>query len=484
MTELSGRAAAELAVRRAQISLEAFTLLTYPQYQMGWVHREICRTLDGFIEDVVARRSPRLLILMPPRHGKSELVSKRMPAYFLGRYPQMSIIAASYAASLATRFGRAVQQVMLDPVYSLLYPDVMLPGTAKAAARGFGRDSVYTRTSDLFEICGYGGSYRCTGVGGGVTGMGADIFLIDDPVKDRAEADSFTIRDNVWDWFTSTAYTRLAPGGGIIVVMTPWHLDDLAGRLMAEAANGGDQYRVLRFPAIAETDEEFRLAGEPLHAQRYSLDALNRIRRAVGERDWSALYQCRPVPQGGGMIREEWIQYYETLPPSFERMVMSWDMTFKDSANSDYVVGQVWGRKGPNYFLLDQIRGRWSFTESVKMLVTLAEKWPLVTRRLIEDKANGPAIIDVLRRHMSGIVAVCPKDSKEARVNAVSTLFESHNVYLPRPSVFPWVRDYVSELVHFPAGAHDDQVDATTQALADLRTGNRITADNILALRR
>ena len=215
------RAARILAVRKARTSLAAFIQLTYPSYQMGWVHRLICNKLDRFIENVVARKSPRLLILMPPRHGKSEITTKRLPAYFLGRHPEMSIISASYSASLATRFGRAVQQIMLDDVYDLLFPDVILPGTTKAVARGYGRDSVYTRTADLFETCGYGGSYRCTGVGGGVTGMGADIFLIDDPVKDRAEADSFTIRENVWDWFTSTAYTRLAPGGGIIVVMTP-----------------------------------------------------------------------------------------------------------------------------------------------------------------------------------------------------------------------------------------------------------------------
>jgi hypothetical protein len=217
---------------------------------------------------------------MPPRHGKSEITTKRLPAYFLGRHPEMSIISASYSASLATRFGRAVQQIMLDDVYDLLFPDVILPGTTKAVARGFGRDSVYTRTADLFETCGYGGSYRCTGVGGGVTGMGADIFLIDDPVKDRAEADSFTIRENVWDWFTSTAYTRLAPGCGIIVVMTPWHMNDLAGRLLEEEQNGGDRYEVLRFPAIAEVDEELRRAGEALHPARYSREALQKIQSA------------------------------------------------------------------------------------------------------------------------------------------------------------------------------------------------------------
>lgn len=477
-------AARILAVRKARTDLAAFIQLTYPAYQMGWVHRVICNRLDRFIEDVVARKSPRLLILMPPRHGKSEITTKRLPAYFLGRHPEMSIISASYSASLATRFGRAVQQIMLDDVYGLLFPDVILPGTTKAIARGYGRDSVYTRTADLFETCGYGGSYRCTGVGGGVTGMGADIFLIDDAIKDRAEADSFTIRENVWDWFTSTAYTRLAPGGGIIVVMTPWHMNDLAGRLQEEEQNGGDHYEVLRFPAIAEVDEEFRKAGEALHPQRYSLEALHRIQRAIGARDWSALYQCRPVPQGGSMIKDAWITYYTELPSEFDKMVMSWDMTFKDNDHSDYVVGQVWGRKGPDYYLLDQVRGRWSFTDTLRVLLSLCDRWPKCVRKLIEDKANGSAVIDVVRKRVSGVVAVNPKDSKESRLNAVSTLFESHNVHLPHVSIAPWVRDYVTEFLQFPAGAHDDQIDATTQALSDLQTAGRISPENILALRR
>lgn len=478
------RAARILAVRKARTSLAAFIQLTYPSYQMGWVHRLICNKLDRFIENVVARKSPRLLILMPPRHGKSEITTKRLPAYFLGRHPEMSIISASYSASLATRFGRAVQQIMLDDVYDLLFPDVILPGTTKAVARGYGRDSVYTRTADLFETCGYGGSYRCTGVGGGVTGMGADIFLIDDPVKDRAEADSFTIRENVWDWFTSTAYTRLAPGGGIIVVMTPWHMNDLAGRLLEEEQNGGDHYEVLRFPAIAEVDEEFRKAGEALHPARYSIEALQKIQRAVGTRDWSALYQCRPVPQGGGMIKDAWITYYTELPAEFDKMVMSWDMTFKDNDHSDFVVGQVWGRKGPNYYLLDQVRGRWSFTDTLHHLLALCEKWPKCVRKLIEDKANGSAVIDVVRRKVHGVIAVNPRDSKESRLNAVSTLFESHNVILPHVSIAPWIRDYVSEMLQFPAGAHDDQIDATTQALSDLQTAGRIAPENMMALRR
>ncbi len=482
--DAADHAACILAIRKARTDLAAFIQLTYPSYQMGWVHRLLCQKLDHFVEEVVARRSPRLLILMPPRHGKSEIATKRLPAYFLGRHPEMSIISASYSASLATRFGRAVQQIMMDDVYSLIFPDVLLPGTTRAQMRGYGRDCVYTRTADLFETCGYGGSYRCTGVGGGVTGMGADIFLIDDPIKDRAEADSFTIRENVWDWFTSTAYTRLAPGGGIIVVMTPWHMNDLSGRLLEEAENGGDKYEVLRFPAIAEHDEEFRKEGDPLHAQRYSIEALHRIQRVVGERDWSALYQCRPVPQGGSMIKESWLTYYTTPPTEFDKMVMSWDMTFKDNDHSDYVVGQVWGRKGVDYYLLDQVRGRWSFTETLRILIALCNKWPKVVRKLIEDKANGTAVIDVVRKHIQGVIAVNPKDSKESRLNAVSTLFESHNVHLPHVSIAPWIRDYASEMLQFPAGAHDDQIDATTQALSDLQSAGRIAPENILALRR
>jgi predicted phage terminase large subunit-like protein len=451
---------AELARR----SFAAFVVYTCPHYLMGWVHEVICRELDAFLEGVSASASPRLMITMPPRHGKSELTSRRFPAYAFGRHPDIGIISTSYSADLSSRMNRDVQRIMDDIPYRELFPDVALSGkNIRTVASGS-----YLRNSDIFEIVGHGGSYRSAGVGGGITGMGGDILIIDDPLKDRAEADSPTIRAKVWDWYTSTLYTRLAPGGGILLIQTRWHMDDLAGRLLeAERAGEGDVWRCVNFPAIADRDEANRRAGEALHPDRYPLERLLAIKQALGSRDWEALYQQKPVPDGGAVFRKEWIHYWlpKDLPDRFEKLLISWDMTFKDSEDSDYVVGQVWGRDGARHFLLDQVRGRMGFTATLQAFRKLADKWPQALEKLVEDKANGPAVIDSLKHEVSGVIPVEPEGSKTARAHAVTPLFEAGNVYIPHPRTCPWASDYEAELLQFPAAAHDDQVDATTQAL-------------------
>lgn len=445
----------------AQQSLVGFIYATCPHYLMGWVHEEICAALDAFLLDVQVGRSPRLMITMPPRHGKSELASRRFPAYALGRNPDLSIIATSYSADLASRMNRDVQRIIESEEYRAIFPGVHLPG----------KNSSQFRTSDFFDVEGHNGGYRSAGVGGGITGMGGNILLLDDVLKDRAAADSPTIRQNIWDWYTSTLYTRLAPGGGIIIINTRWHMDDLSGRLLAaEAAGDGDKWQVINFPAIAEQDEPHRRQGEALHPERYSLEQLQKIRAAVGERDWAALYQQHPVPDGGAIFRTEWFRFYtpRDLPQTWDAQVISWDMTFKDGDSTDYVVGQVWGRKGGNFYLLDQVRRRMGFTDTMTAFVGLAKKWPKVLRKLVEDKANGPAVIDALKDHVSGIVPVEPDGSKTARAHAVTTLFEAGNVYFPSPEIASWVKQFAAELAEFPASAHDDQVDAMTQALRDM----------------
>lgn len=469
--ELIKRYQHELLRRGAMERMEDFVLYTFPSFQMGWFHKEVCAKLDQFLQDVIDRKSPRLIICAPPRHGKSEPVSRRFPAYALGRFPTLEIMACSYSAELSNRMSRDVQSIIDDLPYHDIFPNIALQGSQFAAKGG----PMAARTADYFELVGHKGRYRCAGVGGSITGMGADILTIDDPFKDRESANSPTIRGKVWDWFTSTAYTRLAPGGGAIIMCTRWHEDDLVGRLLRNAQTGeGEQYVLVNYPAIAEVDEEHRKQGEALHPDRFPLDALERIRLSVGSRDWAALYQQRPVPDGGGLFKESWIRYYKQseLPARFDKMCISWDMTFKDSKHSDYVVGQVWGRRGSSFYLIDQVRGQWDFVKTVSNFVSLANKHPEVTRKLVEDKANGPAVISALRKDVAGIIPITPKESKEARASAVSTFWEAGNVYLPDPSTSLWVgRDFVPELLSFPAGVHDDQVDAMTQAISDLKAG-------------
>ena len=480
--ELVQAARKELKRRAARISLANFVTYTYPEYQLGWFHSEVCQALDEFLQDIVDKKSPRLIICAPPRSGKSELVSRRFPAYVLGRYPDLSFIGTSYSSDLAGSFSKDVQRIMEEPSFHEVFPDVYIP------AKGIPSKGA-VRQADRFDIIDYKGSYYTVGVGGSLTGRGANCLVIDDPVSNMQDALSERVRNSTWDWYTSTAYTRLAPGGGLIVMCTRWHMDDLIGRLLtAQDLGEGDNWKVINFPAIAESDEPYRKAGEALHPERFDLDALMKIRNSVGERVWAALYQQHPVPDGGGLFKADWIQHWtpETLPEHFDAMVMSWDMTFKETNVSDFVVGQVWGREGANFYLLDQVRARMDFVKTRDAFVKLVEKWPNVRRRLVEDKANGPAIISALKDKITGIIPITPKESKEARAASVTTLWEAGNVWLPPVDTHPWVkREFIPELLSFPAGAHDDQVDSCTMALNDLHlhTGWKVSKSNMAALR-
>ena len=612
----------ELAKRRARENLSSFVLYNHDDYIMGWFHREICRALKQFALDVIAKKSPRLIITAPPRSGKSQLVSRDFPAWFLGNYPECHIIASSYSSDLAGAMNTDVQRIIDGPRFRELFPFVFL--ASKEAAAKTGDTGAYKKTTDKFEIVHYRGSYRSAGVGGGITGMGADVLIIDDPHKDKAEAYSATMRSRVHDWYASTAYTRLAPGGGVIVMCTRWHpikddtpvltidgwkthgelkpgdqvygidghpvtvkavtppvwcdvavdtgqekiicskthlwavkawtgepqeireagdligfkwvlpsvmspvtgaiderlaaftladhedqgwgrcisttapdglylvgrtlipthnTDDLVGHLLEKAAHGGDQYHVINYPAIAEHDEKYRKEGEALHPERYNLLALTAIKAQIGSELWAAMYQQHPVPEGGGTFKKAWIQYYKELPPFFDKKVLSWDMTFKDSKTSDYVVGSCWGRYQGSFYLIDQVRGRWDFVETLQRFCDFARKHNGVIRKLVEEKANGAAIISTLKKQVTGLIPINPTESKEARASAIATLWEAHNVYIPSPEICPWVQDFTAELLSFPAGVHDDQVDSMTQALSDLQTGGRISADNMAALR-
>lgn len=400
----------------------------------------------------------------------SELASRRFPAYALGRYPDLSVISTSYAADLSSRMNRDVQRVIDSPEYRELFPGTALYGKN---TRTVGNGS-YLRNSDIFEIVGHAGCYRSAGVGGGITGMGGHIVIVDDLFKDRASADSPTIRQNVWDWYTSTLYTRLAPGGGVLIINTRWHMADLSGRLLEAAARGeGDHWRVVNFPAIATEDEPHRKAGEALHPERYPLEQLLAIKKALGTRDWEALYQQRPTPDGGAIFKSEWLRFWlpKDLPEQFDQLLISWDMTFKDGDDTDFVVGQVWGRKGADRYLLDQVRRRMGFTDTVAAFRALAAKWPGATRKLVEDKANGPAVIDALKHAVPGIIPVEPDGSKTARAHAVTTFFEAGNVLIPHPEHCPWAREYVAELTQFPGAPHDDQCFAAGTLVATLRGG-------------
>lgn len=423
-----------------------------------WIPAPHLDLLCAKLEAVERGEIRRLAVFMPPRHGKSEVVSKKYPAWYIGRNPDKEMIVASYAAELAYDFSRLARNTLREwgpPLWGV---------TLSTDSGAVGR----------WGVAGHRGGLVAAGVGGPVTGRGAHVAVIDDPFKNFDEASSEVIRARVWEWYRTTLYTRLAPGGAIVLVMTRWHEDDLAGRLLLEMEAGGERWEVVNLPAVAEEGDAIgRPLGAPLWPAR-GFDAAwaEQTMRAVGSRNWASLYQQRPSPAEGGIFKRAWWRFYKQAPSRFDQILTSWDMAFKDeesaSTDPDFVVGGVWGRVGADCYLLDQVRGRLSFVETVQTVRTLAYKHPAAFPHLVEDKANGPAVISALRHELGALIAVNPEGGKVSRANAVSPWAEAGNVYLPDPSTAPWVHDFIEECAAFPAGANDDQVDQMTQALIRL----------------
>ena len=407
--------------------------------------------IDAELTRLLDTPDGRLIISMPPQEGKSVRVGRDFPIWALMQNPYLRIITGSYGQGLANRNGRTVRNAIITN------PDVGL-----AVAPDHGAASEWT-------IDGHDGGVLSVGRGAGVTGRPADLLIIDDPIKDRAEADSLTIRDTAWDWWTDALSARLAPGAPVVLILTRWHEDDLAGRLVEHDAEAG--WRVLNIPAQCEdpaTDPLGREHGEyMISARRRTREQWEQRKRTAGSRTWNALYQGRPSPAEGGAFRREWWRRW-TQPPQLHRVIQSWDMAFKGTDKSDFVVGQVWATDGADSYLLDQVRGRWTFTETVAQVRQLRDRWPMTSATLVEDKANGTAVIDSLNRSIPGLVPVQPQGGKETRAAAVSPLVEAGNVWLPPDGTCPWVGALIEEAAAFPQGSHDDQVDALSQALAYL----------------
>jgi len=454
-------AAAELLRRRAaRNNLAAYINYTNPKNDDGFFFSTVCAAIDKFILDVQAGNRPILILQAPPQHGKSEIVSRRLPPYLISRFPNWRIGAASYGQSLAIEMARYVRMNLAEDRHKRLFP---VPSTK----RKFDRDTVTNFTSPDGE-----GSYVGVGIGSGLTGRPLDIGIIDDPTKDQEDALSQVIKESVWSWYQAVFSSRLSEYSGQIVMATSWAEDDLPGRIMA-TFSGDPRLTVLKFPAInlpGEVGYNPNLPEGALAEKRRSLNYLYQLKKLNSDYWWSAVYQQSPKALGGNVFKEEGLRYYypKDLPKKFDKIIASWDCTFKDTDGTDFVVGQVWGKKDANSYLLDQVRARMSFTKTVSNVVELREKHPRIREILIEDKANGPAVIDTLKATVSGIIPIEPDGSKLARAHAVTSYWEAGNVWLPHPDTSPWVKDLVSELTAFPAAANDDQVDALTQALRRL----------------
>lgn len=442
-----------------------------PNFQQGWFNRIIAQELQQFYFDVMAGKQPRLLIQAPPRSGKSELFSRRFPAWAFGKNPNLQMIAASYSADLSNRMNRDVQRIIDSQEYSDIFPDTSFSTNTSGVANS----NKNIRNSEIFEIANHNGAYRSAGVGGGITGMGADIAIIDDPVKDAKEANSQTVRDSVWDWYTSTFYTRLSPKSGVLLGMTRWHEDDLAGRLLEEAKKGGDQWRVVSFPAIAEQDEEYRNEGDALHPERYNIEHLSKIKKAVGTQTWNALYQQRPSSKGGDIIKGAWFKRYSVLP-RMKRIIITADTAQKTKQHNDYSVIIVAGLGvDGGLYIVDLIRGKWEAPELEQKLSDVWNKYRSMSvhKVYIEDKSSGTSLIqNIQRKQRIPVEGVQVDTDKYTRVLGVQGYIESGYIYLPNDA--EWIEDFIKECEAFTATdshKHDDQVDAMVMAITELMGG-------------
>jgi len=401
------------------------------------------------LEALERRDINKLAIFMPPRHGKTYHVSERFPAWYLGRHPGQNVILASYAAELAEASSRKARSLVTDGRWPFL--DVRISGESAAVNRWH---------TDA------GGGCIAAGVGGGLTGFGADLLIIDDPVKDRASADSESQRELAWNWYTDVARTRLMPGGIQLLAQTRWHESDLAGRILNSA--GARDWTVLVLPAIAVADDPLgRVPGDALWPEAFPVEALPSVANGeISSRSFHALYQQNPRPDDGLIFKREWFSRRYRDIPQLRRIVQAVDSAWKTGIANDYSAIATWGTDGKDYFLIDVWRGRVEFP-ALRQIVKDQFGRYRPQALYVEEAASGLAIIAELKANTGiPIVAIRAKGSKESRAEAITPIFESGRVRLPEGQL--WLDDWIDEHVRFPVGPHDDMVDTTSIALMRL----------------
>lgn len=384
----------------------------------------------------------RILVTAPPQHGKSRFLSEWVPTWHMNKFPEKKIILGTYAQSYADKWGGIVRDNLLHKP------------RARVALK------IDSQSKRKFETEA-GGQMLCVGVEGPATGESADLLIVDDPFKSWEEAMSPRIRERNMDWFRSVATTRLQRGGSVIIMHTRWHEADLIGELATE-----DGWELINLPAIAlENDPMGRAIGEALCPQRYTAPELGKIRTAVKEMIWTAMYQGDPVIVGGNIIRGEWIQTYFELPKTMDEIAIFADLTYEKKEQNDFTVIEAWGRKGADIYLITQIRDHMGFQDQMKGLGRMFDIYPNAFHKEIEKKANGAAVIEMVQQMYPGVEANNPHTSKEARLAVVAPLYHAGNVYYPDESIAPWVKVNRNEITKFPSAAHDDTVDVATMAV-------------------
>lgn len=420
-----------------------------------WQPYQHLRLISSLIGPAIVRGGARFIVTVPPRHGKSELISNWVPTWFLHNNPDKKVILASYAQEFASKWGAVVRQNLTDN------PLVSIPLSKS------------TKGKKQFQTMA-GGQMISVGIGGPITGQGSDLFIIDDPLKNWQDAQSETIRSSQKAWFNTVAQTRLEPNASMIILLTRWHTDDLAGWLLAgeeteDKNEYRDKYTLINMPALCEdpeTDPLGREMGEALCPERYGKEYFYAKRASSSEMQFAALYQQRPSSLEGNVIKKEWLKYYDKLPDYIDEYALFCDLSYKNGPATDFTVIECWARKGTQIYLVDQIRARMGFPEQIQAIREMAKRYPQAHMKQIEEHANGSAVIQTLKSEIMGINPIRPKTDKQSRLAAISPFFQSGNVHYPNPNYHSWVQVNEMEILSFPNGVHDDTVDTTCYSVA------------------
>ena len=451
----------------AMSSVIGFTRFTFPEYSCNWHHRAVAEALDA----VRTRKIKRLMLFMPPRHGKTELASKRFPAYVLGKDPDEQIISTSYSDDLARVANRDVQRIILGDKFPLLFPNTRIGGTRT-------QDGV--RNSDEFEVVGRRGLYKSSGIGGGITGRGFGIGAIDDPIKDRAEADSATYRERIWEWYNAVFFTRRASDdSAIILIQTRWHHDDLAGRLL-EQDKGKREWTVVSFSAIKDGEDDpyegefskhdLRHQGEALWPALFDVAALRAIEKQIGAFNFASLYQQRPVPRSGNMFKVANIRLIDQVPVHMiARSIRYWDKAGSVGSGCLTAGVLIHEMRDHSYIVADVATGQWGALERENRIVQTARMDGRKVRVWCEQEpgSGGKESAEATVRNLRGFVVHADRvtGDKVSRAEPFAAQVESGNVMVLNR---PWTKEYLDELELFPSGKFRDRTDASTGAFNKL----------------
>ena len=432
---------------QVQNNFASFVENTVHDYKGAYYLNDLFFRLQKFYTDVIAKKSPRLIINMPPRHLKSETATIRLPLFAMLNNPYFEIIIASANQDLSNKFSRAARDLLKHDYVTKNWDVKVEQNNKSIEGWSLGNKS----------------ALKAVGIGGQVNGFGGHIVIIDDPIKNPIEANSSRLKDAQYDWFETVAAKRIAPGGGIIIILTRWAEDDIAGRLIKKFP---DRWDVVKYKAVAEEDEGFRKIGEVLHPTRFSLKEMLEFKETTSPQYWAALYQQEPRLISGNLFQKEYFdnnRFHENqLPERFDLIISSWDLPFSDKKTSDFVAGITLGLRKNKIYLLNLVHGQYDFPATQRKVL---DEFKLYKPNaiLIEARANGQAIIDSIKSIVNGVIPIHPQEDKISRANAIMPMLESGQILFPREQDAPWFLKFSDELLGFPRAAHDDIVDAFTE---------------------